>query len=213
MLEVHTLILQDYGIPTMDKTRLTWVLIDWKVQVIRRPIYAEKILARTWSKDAQKFYAFRDFEIQDEQGNTIVKAMSKWVLINIDTEKLERVNEEILSKYKPELETFSFGPDEVFEKLKEQEHYEREADYTVKRGDIDVNHHMHNINYLDLANEALPDDIYFNSKEFDFFQISYKKEIKLGETVKCKYAFVNNKHIVVIKSQDDTKLHAIMELI
>ena len=24
---------------------------------------------------------------------------------------------------------------------------------------------MHNINYLDLANEALPDDIYFNSKE------------------------------------------------
>ena len=72
---------------------------------------------------------------------------------------------------------------------------------------------MHNINYLDLANEALPDEIYFNSKEFDFFQISYKKEIKLGETVKCKYAFVNNKHIVVIKSQDDTKLHAIIELI
>ena len=194
--------MQDCGIPTMDKTRLTWVLIDWKVQVIRRPIYAEKILARTWSKDAQ-----------DEQGIIIVKAMSKWVLINIDTEKLERVNEEILSKYKPELEKFSFGPDEVFEKLKEQEHYEREADYMVKRGDIDVNKHMHNINYLDLANEALPDDIYFNSKEFDFFQISYKKEIKLGETVKCKYAFVNNKHIVVIKSQDDTKLHAIIELI
>ena len=32
-----------YGIKTMDQTRLTWILIDWKVQVIRRPEYAEKI--------------------------------------------------------------------------------------------------------------------------------------------------------------------------
>ena len=203
--------MQDCGIPTMDKTRLTWVLIDWKVQVIRRPIYAEKILARTWSKDAQKFYAFRDFEIQDEQGNIIVKAMSKWVLINIDTEKLERVNEEILSKYKPELEKFSFGPDEVFEKLKEQEHYEREADYTVKRGDIDVNKHMHNINYLDLANEALPDEIY-KQCQLNNVRITYKREIKLGEVVKCKYSFVDGKHIVVVKNNDESVLHALIEL-
>ena len=32
-----------YGIPTMDKTHLTWILLDWKVQVIRRPNYGEKI--------------------------------------------------------------------------------------------------------------------------------------------------------------------------
>lgn len=201
-----------YGIPTMDQTHLTWVLLDWKVQVIKRPKYAEKILVRTWSRNALKFYAFRDFEILDEQGNIMVKAMSKWVLINIETEKLERVTQEILLKYNPELEKFAFGPDEDFEKLKEQENYERESEYSVKRSDIDVNHHMHNINYLDLANEALPDNIYFNSKEFDFFQISYKKEIKLGDTVKCKYLFENNKHIIVIKNQDETKLHAIIEL-
>ena len=58
-----------YGIPTMDKTHLTWILLDWKVQVIRRPNYAEKILARTWSKEGLKYYAYRDFEVVDEQGN------------------------------------------------------------------------------------------------------------------------------------------------
>ena len=40
----------------------------------------------------------------------------------------------------------------------------------------------------------------------------YKKEIKLGETVKCKYAYENNKHIVAIKSEDDKILHAIIEM-
>ena len=47
---------------------------------------------------------------------------------------------------------------------------------------------MHNLNYLDLANEALPEEIYKEGKLNDI-RITYKKEIKLGEIVKCKYSF------------------------
>ena len=74
--------------------------------------------------------------------------------------------------------------------------------YTTQRRDIDVNKHMHNLNYLDLANEALPEEVYSNNN-FNDIRISYKKEIKLGETVKCKYTFENDKHIVTVKSEDD----------
>ena len=107
-----------YGIPTMDKTHLTWILLDWKVQVIRRPNYAEKILARTWSKEGLKYYAYRDFEVVDEQGNIIVKAISRWVLVNIETGKMERITDEILSKYQPESNKCVFE-DETFDKIKE----------------------------------------------------------------------------------------------
>ena len=103
-----------YGIPTMDKTHLTWILLDWKVQVIRRPNYAEKILARTWSKEGLKYYAYRDFEVVDEQGNIIVKAISRWVLVNIETGKMERITDEILSKYQPESNKCVFE-DETFD--------------------------------------------------------------------------------------------------
>ena len=44
-------------------------------------------------------------------------------------------------------------------------------------------------------------------------KISYKKEIKLGETVKCKYSFVNNTHVICVKSEDDTKLHSVIEFL
>ena len=44
-----------YGIPTMDKTHLTWILLDWKVQVIRRPNYAEKILGHCSHRSTHKF--------------------------------------------------------------------------------------------------------------------------------------------------------------
>ena len=189
-----------YGIPTMDKTHLTWILLDWKVQVIRRPNYAEKILARTWSKEGLKYYAYRDFEVVDEQGNIIVKAISRWVLVNIETGKMERITDEILSKYQPESNKCVFE-DETFDIVI--------ANHML----FHVNHHMHNINYLDLANEALPDEVYDNEKEFNNFKISYKKEIKLGETVKCKYSFVNNTHVICVKSEDDTKLHSVIEFL
>ena len=59
-------------------------------------------------------------------------------------------------------------------------YHQHEIEYEIKRSDIDVNHHLHNINYLDLANEALPDDVYNNNKEFDNFRIFYKKEKRLS---------------------------------
>ena len=32
-----------YGALDIDKTGLSWILLDWKVQVIKRPIYSEEL--------------------------------------------------------------------------------------------------------------------------------------------------------------------------
>ena len=70
---------------------------------------------------------------------------------------------------------------------------------------------MHNLYYLDLAYEALPDEVY-NKRPYDSVQIQYKKEIKYGEKVICKYANYNDSHIVAIYSKDEKKLHTIIKL-
>jgi len=198
------------GIFDIPQTHLTWILLDWKLKVIRRPNYAEKIRVRTWSKDSLKCYAFRDFEVVDENDNVIIRAISKWVLINIEQQKIVKVEEELLKRYEPELDKTVFENEE-FDKLREPEIYQLETEYRVKRSDIDVNNHMHNLNYIELANEVLPEEIYNNS-QFDNIRISYKKEIKLGETVICKYVKQNSNNIIVIKSEDDKVVHAIIEM-
>lgn len=199
-----------YGIFEIPQTHLSWILLEWKLKVIRRPNYAEKINIKTWSKGAVKFYTYRDFEIYDEQGNVIALATSKWVLLDIEKGKIVKIESEIIEKYQPELNRTVFEND-PFDKVKEPEAYQAETIYTVRRADIDVNNHMHNLNYIELANEVLPEEVY-RGDHLDDVRISYKKEIKLGETVKCKYAFEEDKHIVVIKSEDDTFLHAIIEM-
>ena len=199
-----------YGIFDIPQTHLTWLLLEWKLKVIRRPNYIEKVKVVTWSKDAVKYYAYRDFEVYDEQGNVIALASSKWVLLDIEKGKIVKITPELIGKYKPELTKTAFE-DEQFEKIEEPYEYLLEKEYTVRRSDIDVNMHMHNLNYIELANEVLPEEVYRNS-HFDNIRITYKKEIKLGDTVKCKYAFKENKHIVVVKSEDESTLNAIIEM-
>ncbi len=48
--------------------------------------------------------------------------------------------------------------------------------YTAVRRDIDANHHVNNVNYLEFAYDALPEKINLN---FENLEIFYKKQIKL----------------------------------
>ena len=112
---------------------------------------------------------------------------------------------------------------EEIEKIKLPEKFEAEIKYTVQRKDIDVIGHMHNLYYLNLAYEALPEEEY-QKRPFDNVRIMYKKEMKLGETVVCKYAKEVEKeesenegkeiekNIIAIESLDGTIIHAIIEI-
>ena len=199
-----------YGIFEIEQTHLSWILLGWRLQVIRRPKYTEKLKIKTWSKGVIKLYTYREFEVYDEHDNLIIKASSKWVLLDIEKGRIVRIEPDLIGKYEPELDKEVFGIEE-FDKVKEPEQYQHVTEYTVRRADIDVNNHMHNLNYIELANEALPEDVYRGAL-FNDVKITYKKEIKLGETVKCKYAFKDEKHIVVVKSNDESVVHAIIEM-
>ena len=198
-----------YGILDMNRTRLSWILLDWKVKIIKRVKYSKKLTVNTWSRGSKRVYSYRDFEIFDDENNKIAIATSKWALINIDTGKLEKIDKSITEKYYPE--DMSVFEEKELDKLKEPKEYISSIHYKVNRADIDVNKHMHNLNYLDLAYEALPQEIY-DDYEFNNIRITYKKEIKLNETVECKYSKIDNKHIIAIFSEDNSKLHAIVEL-
>ena len=103
-----------------------------------------------------------------------------------------------------------FGEVEI-EKMKLPEEFENTISYQIKRRDIDIIGHVHNLYYLDLAYETLPKEVY-EQRPFNYIRIMYKKEIKLGEIVICKYAKMENENVVVIESQDGKVLHAVIAL-
>lgn len=198
-----------YGLNNIKKTGLTWVLLNWKVKVFSRPIYGQNITVETWARNAEKFYTFRDFKVYDESNNIIAIASTKWVLLDASTMSLTKITDELIAQYTPDSTNVFSGEPEI-SKLIPPKDYSSIFTYKIQRKDIDINDHMHNVSYLDLAYEAIPEDIYLHHK-FNEFEIMYKKETKLGETVKCFYSHHDNIHFITIKSEDEKFLHSVVK--
>lgn len=199
-----------YGSNDIPIKKLTWILLDWKLKVLNRPNYGQTLEIYTWARVGNKFFTYRDYEIYDGNKNLCAIATSKWTLVNIEEGKMARITDEVIENYNTEeKEVF---PGEKLDRLKLPEEFTNTINYTVIRKDIDINKHMHNLYYLDLAYEALPEDVYNNDRPFDNVRIMYKREIKLGDTITCKYSKKDNKNIVTIQSANEKNLHAIVEL-
>lgn len=200
-----------YGVKDIEEKKKAWVLMDWQLKVLKRPGYGKKLLLKTWARTMNKlqFHTYRDFEVYDENNSLVAIATSKWAFVDVERGKISKIEEDLINLYNPDSKQVFENPD--IEKLKIPENYNSVIEYKTKRADIDVNNHMHNLNYLSLAYEALPDDVYYG-EELSYVRVTCKHQIRLGDKVKCYYTYENSVHTVVIKSEDDKIIHSIIEL-
>ena len=196
-----------YGLNDVPQTHLTWMLLDWKVQFFLKPSWNSYLIIKTWARSFSKISSNRDFSVYDINNNLVAKATSKWVLVDSEKHTPIRITEEIRNTF-GEYNSSVFDT-EVNDKEKEPESSYFVYDYQIKRRDIDTNHHVNNLYYLDFAYDALPENLC--EVYFDNIEIIYKKQIKLDDTIKCFYAYNNNQHIITIKSEDLSVVHAIIK--
>ncbi len=189
------------GADNMDKTHLAWLLLEWKVKLLSPMTYGKRYQLSTWSRGALSFCTtLRDFEIRDEDGTLCAIASSKWTPVDCFTKKLLRITDDLLGVYGTEEKAVFEG--DTLMRLKEPKAYESELRYLIRRSEIDLNGHVHNLCYLDFALEALPEDVYKN-RNFHDIRITYRKEIAAGEKeILCKYTEENGIHTVGIYGED-----------
>lgn len=195
-----------YGALDIETKKKAWMILDWKMKVLKRPKYNDEVHAQTWSRKAERLYAYRDFKLKDKDGNIVAIGTSRWILVDIDRRRPVRLTSDITDLYESETDKSVFS--EEMEDIKSED-YLFKKDYSIQRRDIDINEHMHNLNYLDMAYEVLPEDVYKN-KVFDNIRIIYKKEIVYGQKVECYYNVQGDNHIITAKCEE--KINAIIEL-
>lgn len=198
-----------YGVNDIDRTELAWIILNWKLKVFFRPKTNTKLVVKTWTRCKNPLYSYRDFEIYDESNKLIAIATSKWILFNVNKKCISKITKDVEEKY-INIDKHVF--DENFnEKLKEPENSDFMLDYTVQRRDIDTNHHVNNLCYLDYAYEALPIEI-FKNYDFQNVEIIYKNETKLGDTLSLYYSCTNSdEHFITIKHKENSKIAAIVK--
>jgi len=172
----------------VKETGIAWVVLNWKLHVFSRPRWNTTLTIKTWSSNQKHISFYRDFEITDEDNNLVAVASSKWVPLDVINKTFAKMSPELISNYHI-IDKHAFD-EPIKEKLAEPEGSAFVKDYTVLQRDLDTNHHMNNLIYLDLACEALPVNFPPN---FSDLEIMYKHEAKLGDVLEMYFYCENNK--------------------
>lgn len=185
-----------------------WLLTSYKLKISRKPKYGDEINISTWSVDIKNITATREFEVRDHKGELIICGLSNWAHYNIEDKKLEKVSEDLIKAYESEPQKTNFENNRI-KKLTEPSEYIYQADCDINPHWIDVNNHLNNAHYLDLASKFLYGRV--NTEEnIDEIEIMYKHEILPGAKIKCMFAETKENYTVVYKNADASMLHAII---
>lgn len=141
------------GVSYMQEHQTAWVLNSWQADVIRYPVFGERIRITTWPYDFHGFFGFRNFKIEDSCGETIVKASSVWIFMDMHKKRPARIPAEMAAAYKlcPRLEM-----EYMDRRIPDFEAESARDPYKIPHHFIDTNRHVNNAKYILMAEELLP---------------------------------------------------------
>lgn len=178
-----------------------WILTDWLVEIDELPEYGEEVHAVTWSQGATSLFGTsRDFELF-RNGQLCGKGTTRWVHYDLNSSRPAKIEKELLDKYGPEEK--SVFAESKLPKIEMPAEFSSEIMIKPRRSDIDFNHHVHNLVYVDYAMEVIPSEVYENHN-FKNVRITYKSAVREGDEIKVKYAFDGGNHKVFIFGTDDS---------
>ena len=195
-----------YGPADLKRNGVGWILVGWRMRMERRVPWGTALRVRTWARTMSIFFSDRDFAILDEAGETVLRATSRWILVDAATGRSARVTEQVAAAYplwdhkaiEGDVAMNGRGPADAEETFR----------YTALRRDLDTFRHMNNLHYLELAREALPPeeaDAFFPTVE-----ILYKRQIRLGDQVRFFYGRDGERRVVELRDEAGKKPHAIL---
>lgn len=150
---------------------IAWVVTHMFVDIIDMPRFKEKLTYSTWPSVSGAVRSERDFEIRDENGKLKIRAISQWVLIDLETRRPVRISDYIPDWNGLEERVW----DRVFDKpndfIPTKSHV-----MACRFDDIDLNQHINNAVYTVWATESVGFD-YRNEHKLRGIDIYFEHEI------------------------------------
>lgn len=162
------------GHDAMIKKNVIWVLVRVKYQVVKIPDMHGKVKVTTVPLSPSKLIFERDYYIEDENGELLIRGTSEWVLMDVVTRKFAATTE--LFPY-DENETVVRAFDKKLRKVRD---FEPEGEgYSVipTYSDLDMNGHVNNTKYANYIVDAITPK---EGEVIDTFQMDYHREVQQG---------------------------------
>ena len=168
---------------TLAKQRMFWAVTRHRVQVSRMPRLGETIRVETWPMPTTRVAYPRSVVAYDAAGNECFRAISLWVLMNLDTRSMILPGKSGISVVGSlrGLELPSPGSLALMDHTQTRQ---RQVCFT----DLDRNGHMNNTRYLNWVSDLLP-SAFHQEHEVKEFTICYHAEAREGQLLELSWDF------------------------
>ncbi len=187
-----------------EENGIAQLLVSRQVDLLRIPVYGEKLKVTTNVFEVQSFQGFRNTVICDEHDKPCIVSWSTGAFVCMDNNRLAKIPTEVLSQM-------------TLDAKVEMEYLERKitisdtgrigyAPVPVMRNDIDMNRHMNNAHYVRIAIEFLPRDF-----KVDRLRVEYKTPAAEGDLL-YPYMIKHGKtQIFILLLNKNGQSHAVLE--
>ncbi|MCI2082524.1 MAG: thioesterase [Bacteroidales bacterium] len=181
MGHIHsTMMGEGYG--DLIKSGNIWVISRAHVVFIDPPTWEQVTWMETWHRCQDGVFSIRDFEMTSEKGEKLIEATTSWVIMNMETRKLQRpdhvISPKALSLINPDRITIP----EYCSKIRAPKGLELVQHHEVRISDIDYNLHSNNAKYLEWTMDCIDPEI-IKETTIDEFRINFNTESTLGEII------------------------------
>ena len=187
------------GLMDRERCHLSWMVVGWRLQVAHRPLLSETVHGVTWASGFGRLQTSRDFLLYDGQGRAAARATSSWLVLDEHNTRLLRMTPEIVEPYGPETDKQTF-PGYAFPREAPAFETLRTVELQVSRSMIDCNDHVHNVAYMDLFTEALPEDE--DMDRYSDITLVYRREIRPRQRVAAVYGRAGEERVLLLKEGD-----------
>ena len=160
------------GYEDLKKMNILWVVLRERYVVKKRvPLYAN-FNVTTYPKKKNLVDYDREYVIKDDDGNALIEAISKWVVVDKDTRRI------IPAKRLP----FDLSTDEkpIFDNIDKLQDFDIDGasvyTYKIEYNDFDHNGHVNNTKYAYMVSNALK---LKEDEEIIDYQIDFLHEIHI----------------------------------
>jgi len=163
---------------------LGWALVKNDVRIARWPEMGETVTVRTGPVGKKWLFVFRQFEVADAQGETLVQCDSCWMVIDLKARKPVPMPQHIITTY-----NFDIMQNRVlkFDTPRNLKDAQNELRIRVRPHHIDDYGHVNNTVYVRWALEGLPEGT-ADSKTITRFACTFKREALPGMSLTAKTA-------------------------
>jgi len=168
----------DWGYDSLKSNNLFWVLSRMYFQVEKYPAWQDRITLNTWSAGTDGMYAYREYILENDKGEVILRASSAWLILDMETRKIFR-----LSEFR---DTFPKRIDpnacRAPKRIKPDVHPEIMNYFPVLFSELDINKHFNSVKYVERVLDDFGID-FLNNHEPAELEVNYLKEGQAGDRI------------------------------